>query len=125
MRHKINIEKVKVEKVGWKDGEGANGTWHKIGILQKVDGEDRWLGAFESKFNSKFLRAIQEGSEIEVVVEKNGEYFNFKQPSKIELAVAALQGMVQDKSDTPDNYPRPGDATESGGTVPDPADMDF
>ena len=77
------MEKVKVTRVSWKDGEGASGAWHKIGILTEQLGE-KWFGAFESKYNSKALRAITEGSEIEIVITQNGDFFNFSLAGKMD-----------------------------------------
>lgn len=83
------MQKVTVKKVNWKDGEGAKGKWSKIGILTE-ELEDKWLGCFEDKYNATKLRAIQEGSVIEIVVTPNGDFLNFSFPTKVDLLEARV-----------------------------------
>jgi hypothetical protein len=117
------ITSVKVEKIAWKAGQSTSGEWNKIGVLVKQGGADVWLGCFENKYNSKFLRGIQEGQTIEVVIEKNGDFYNFKQPAYVDHV--ADEVIKLHKEVFRDNYPRPGDTDASGATVPDPADNDW
>ena len=119
------IEKVKVIKITHKDGEGAAGTWKKVGILVQEE-PAKWIGAFETKYNAKKLAAIVEGSEIEVVITKSGEYFNFDFPNKVDKLEARVEVLEQKAGvggptagNTDVTYP-----TEQTG-APDPADIDF
>lgn len=122
------IETVTVEKVFWKDGDGANGKWHKIGILTKERGET-WLGCFENKYNSKKLREIQEGQTITIVIEQNGDFYNFRFPTKqdvLEERVARIEKELWPNGVNADpNYPYPGKENDDGSTVPDPEDIPF
>lgn len=89
--------KVSVTKVNWKnDIKTSYGTSSKIGILTQEHG-DKWLGCFENKMNSKQLRAIQEGHTIDIIVEPNGDFLNFRFKNKfdyLEDRVAALEASV-------------------------------
>lgn len=78
------MQRVTVTRVNWKDGQGAKGPWTKIGIQTREHG-DKWFGCFENKYNSQKLRAIQEGSVIEIIVEQSGDFFNFRLPSKMDV----------------------------------------
>mgnify|MGYP000851726409 CR=1 FL=1 len=78
------MQKLTVKKINWKEGEGARGKWSKIGIITEELG-DKWLGCFEDKYNSAKLRALAEGSVIEVVVTQNGDFWNFAFPSKTDV----------------------------------------
>lgn len=124
MMNLIPITRVKVEKIAWKTGQGAHGEWHKIGVLVNQNGEEVWIGCFENKMNSKFLRGIAEGQEIDVVIEKNGDFYNFRAPQYVDHVAAAVIQLSKGQPQN-DNYPRPGDATPSGGTVPKPSDNDW
>lgn len=79
------MQKLTVKKINWKEGEGAKGKWTKIGIITEELG-DKWLGCFEDKYNSAKLRAIAEGSVIEIVVTQNGDFWNFSFPTKADVA---------------------------------------
>jgi hypothetical protein len=113
------MQTVTVKKLNWKDGEGAKGKWSKIGIITEELG-DKWLGCFEDKFNSTKLRAIQEGSKIEIVVIPNGDYLNFSFPTKVdllELRIARLEAMVFPPTVGNTNVPYP--VPEDDGPGPD------
>lgn len=112
------MQTVTVKKINWKEGEGAKGKWTKIGIVTEELG-DIWLGCFEDKYNSSKLRAIAEGSKIEVVVTQNGDFHNFAFPSKtdlLEARVARLEAKVFPPTIGNTNVPYP---TEPHADEPD------
>lgn len=90
------MQKVTITRTNIKDGQGAQGSWRKIGIQTKEHG-DKWLGCFFNKYNEKALSALAEGQTVEIVVTSSpdGKFLNFALPSrmdKLEQRVAALEG---------------------------------
>lgn len=81
------ITKATITKVHWGSVNTANGPVEKIGI--KTDAyPEKWLSAFETKFNTKALRQLKEGQVAELVVTQNGDFLNFRLPSKIDYVEA-------------------------------------
>lgn len=77
------IQKVTITRVHWGAVQTANGPVDKIGIKTDVH-TDKWLSAFKTKFNAKALDALKEGQVQELVVMQNGDFLNFRLPSKID-----------------------------------------
>lgn len=121
------MELVTVEKINWKEGEGAKGKWKKIGIITEEHG-DKWFGCFENKFNATKLADIHKGSKIEVVTSQNGDFWNFEFPTKTDVVaqqneelaarVARLEAAVFPPTITGTDIPYPTGA-ETGADSPD------
>lgn len=118
------MQKVKITKVYWGEVETQYGKSQKIGIKTETHG-DKWLSCFESKVNSKSLRALAEGQEVAVIVSQKGDFLNFRLPTgfdymeervaKLEAAVFGT-GKAAEVSVTPD---------EAASDEPNPDDVPF
>ena len=119
------MQKVKVTKVVWKENTTGKGDWQwKVGILTEQVA-DRWYGAFEDKYNSTKLRAITEGSEIEIVITQKGDFYNFKFPTKtdyLEARVNKIEEHVFGNETETASTPQAEDVTEP---EPSPDDIPF
>jgi hypothetical protein len=81
--------KVTLTRVHWGSVTTANGPVDKVGIKTDVHGE-KWLSAFESKFNSKQLRALKQGDAVNIVVQQNGDFLNFRLANKTDMLEAEV-----------------------------------
>lgn len=104
----MQVEKVKVTKVYRGKQETSYGEKDKIAIKTEQYGDSKWLSCFVNKSNSNGLSSIKEGQTIEIVVEKKGEFLNFRLVSpldRLEARVKAIEAKVFGSGT--DNTPEP------------------
>lgn len=121
-------QKVKITKV-FKSDKGKDGKafvskngkpFWKVGILTDRTGEE-WYSTVSFRNDSAEMN-LKEGDEVAVIFETNGQYKNFKIPSRLDLLELRVQALengtttprVTD-SDTREDYP----------DGPDPANIPF
>jgi len=71
------MEKVTLTRVFKKSIETKNGPATKVAIKTNRHGNN-WISGFENSTNKDW----SEGDQVEIEVEKNGDFLNFKTPSK-------------------------------------------
>jgi hypothetical protein len=94
--------KVTVKRVTKKDIETSKGPAVKWGIQTEEHG-DKWLGAFENKYNKEDLEKMKEGSTANIVVTQSGDFLNFRTMNKTDLLeerVSVLESLVLSKGST-------------------------
>jgi hypothetical protein len=88
------IEKIKITTIDIKHGTSKNGRAYAMPIIQTEDGRKMSMyidKEYDTKVhNLEKIEELKEGDEITVSVEQNGDYINFKLPSKTDM----LEGRV-------------------------------
>lgn len=84
------IQKVTITRVHLGAVQTVNGPVDKIGI--KTDAyPEKWLSAFKTKFNAKSIDALKEGQTVDLIVMQNGDFLNFRFPSKVDYVEADVE----------------------------------
>jgi hypothetical protein len=83
------IEKIKITTIDIKHGTSKNGRAYAMPIIQTEDGRKMSMyidKEYDTKVhNLEKIEELKEGDEISVSVEQNGDFLNFKLPSKTDL----------------------------------------
>ncbi len=99
-----NMDTVKITQVSIQDKK-KDGTalvtkkgekFWKVGIKTDKFGDD-WFSALAFKPDDAVMN-LQQGDEVEIIIEQNGEFKNFKLPSrldKLETRLALVEGKVK------------------------------
>lgn len=94
------IEKIKITTIDIKHGTSKNGRAYAMPIIQTEDGRKMSMyidKEFDTKVhNLEKIEELQEGDELTVSVEQNGDYLNFKLPSKTDLLDARVDLVEKD-----------------------------
>jgi len=90
------MEKIRILNVGIKQGESNGRAWRKCGIQTDKHGA-KWLSCFLNQRNESRLESLRKGDTVEIIVEEQGQYLNFRLPDRIdylEERVMALEEKV-------------------------------
>lgn len=83
------IEKIKITTIDIKHGTSKNGRAYAMPIIQTEDGRKMSMyidKEYDTKVhNLEKIEELKEGDEISVSVEQNGDFLNFKLPSKTDM----------------------------------------
>ena len=70
-----------------------NKPYQRVAIQTNAHG-DNWLSCFSFRSND-LMRTWREGQEVEILVSKNGDYWNFREPRKTDLIEQRLTHLEQ------------------------------
>lgn len=94
------IETIKIETIDIKHGISKNGRAYAMPIIQTEDGRKMSMyidKEYDTKVhNLEKIEGLQEGDELTVSVEQNGDFLNFKLPSKTDLLDARVDSIEKD-----------------------------
>jgi len=94
------IETIKIATIDIKHGTSKNGRAYAMPIIQTEDGRKMSMyidKEYDTKIhNLEKVEELQEGDELTVSVEQNGDYLNFKLPSKTDLLDARVDLVEKD-----------------------------